>query len=117
MRRPIESAAHRVLLMVLRCKNTNDRAALCYGTLKRKDTEALRMGVEWAIERGFVQYGTTNVSARAYSTAYAPVDSMLYLTKAGKAWLRTFGTDFGSAKLQAELLDLARWTKAPAVEA
>ena len=104
----IDIQCHKLMLMVLRCKNTTERAALVFGTLKRKDTGDLQAAAARCIKAGLIQFGSTNASARAYSTSYAPVDALLYLTKAGKAWLRAQGNDFGSSKVTAHVLGLRK---------
>lgn len=102
----MDSTTHRLLLMVLRCKNTTDRAALCYGTLRRADTLDLQTAMEAAVVSGLLSLGTTNASARAWSRGSS--DNLLYLTKAGRAALRAMGPDFGSGKLMAATLAKAK---------
>lgn len=85
----IEWVAAVVLYKVLTCKNTLDRVALCFGTMRRKNdpvADALRVAADFAIERGWLTHGTTNASARAWSRGAC--DELLYLTKAGRAHLK-----------------------------
>lgn len=42
------------------------------------------VGLDWLLERGYVQTGTTNASARAFSGTWA--QSNAYATKTGRAW-------------------------------
>jgi hypothetical protein len=90
-----EFAAHCVMLQINGFKAQIKRAAYCFGTLKRADAADLLVGVDWALERGYLSHGTKNASAKLHSRGES--EKMLYITKAGKAWLRTFGSDFGSA--------------------
>lgn len=101
-----EIHAHTLLLMVLRCKNAMDRISVAF-TMKRPDSVALLVACDWLLEQGFVTYGTTNASAKVWSRrvtihngqrmSVCDSDALLYLTKAGKAWLREWpGHDFGS---------------------
>lgn len=102
----IDLNCHRLMLLVLRCKNTMDRTALCYGVLKRADTGDLQAAATRCIQAGLIQFGTTNASAKAWSRGTS--EFLLYLTKAGKAWLRAQGSDFGSGKVSAEMSARAR---------
>lgn len=99
-----EVTAHHVALMVLRCRNSMQRVALSGGTLMRADTAWLRPGIDWALERGYLQHGTTNASARVWNRF---AGECLYLTRAGKAWLRSFGSDFGSGALWSQMRELS----------
>ena len=57
-----------------------------------------------------MRYGTTNASARTWSRH---AEGSLYLTKAGKAWLRANDQgrhDFGSSRVMAEMKALL-WAK------
>lgn len=98
----MNATTHRLLLMVLRCKNTLDRTTLAFGTLRRADTADLRAALDVAVADGLVTFGTTNASARAWSRGACA--ELLYLTKSGKAALRAMGTDFGSGALMAQTL-------------
>jgi hypothetical protein len=102
----IDLTMHRLMLLVLRCKNTMDRTALTFGTLKRQDTADLQAAATRCIQAGLVSFGTSNASAKAWSRGAS--DCLLYLTKAGKAWLRAQGNDFGSGKLYQAQLEAAR---------
>jgi hypothetical protein len=96
--RPAEEfAAHSVMLTVNGFRGQLQRVAFCLGTLRRPDAADLLVGVDWALEKGYLSHGTNNVSAKLHSRGES--DKLLYLTKAGKAWLRTFGSDFGSASV------------------
>ncbi len=107
-------AAHTVLLSILRCKNGMQRGAYCFGTLRRPDAAPLLVGLDWALSQGLIQYGTTNASAKVWSSrangGFADTDQTLYLTKAGKQWLRDSSPnhDFGSGLLFAEKLAAAK---------
>ncbi len=98
-------AAHTVLLSVLNCRNQLQRVAYCYGTLRRPDASPLLVGLDYALEQGWIAYGTTNASARAWSRGAS--EGLLYLTKSGKTWLRSHGSDFGSGALFSEKLRIA----------
>lgn len=88
------SIAYKLCYTVNGFKNSTQRYAYTYGTIRRADAAELRVGLDWALTNGLIQYGTTNASARAWSrNMFAPVgqsgsDGLLYLTKAGKAWVR-----------------------------
>lgn len=90
-----EIAAHHLMLQVLRCKNATDRLKIQW-TMKRPDATHMLVGCDWALERGFLKHGTTNASALVHNRWQG---EQLYMTKAGKAWLRSFGDDFGSCEL------------------
>lgn len=90
-----EVAAHMVMLNVLRIRGSVERIAYCFGTLKRNDVGHLLVGIDWALERGYLPHGTNHASAKSAGCS----DKLLYITKAGKGWLRTFGSDFGSGAL------------------
>ena len=100
--------AHRILLNVLRCKNGSDRFRATYNAMRPGVEAEIAIGLDWALEQGLVQVGTTNASARAWNRGWLlNASEMLYLTKAGKAWLREAGGtshDFGSGLLQREQL-------------
>lgn len=97
----VETAAHSLALSVMRCKGSGERFALGFDVYK---SATLKVALDVLLERGHVGYGTTNASARAFTKG---ADQMLYITKAGKAWLRTFGSDFGSSLLVWEALRAA----------
>lgn len=94
----IEATVRKVLVSVRACRNTMDRYA--YGYRVAKTTE-LQVALDWALERGLVTYGTTNASARAWSRGAS--EGLLYLTKAGRSWLRTRGEEIHKAEWAAFL--------------
>ncbi len=107
MRPAHEVRAHCLMLRVLRCRNGADRMRVMFSVLK--DPE-IAPSVDWALERGFLSYGTTNASAKTWSRW---AEGSLYLTKAGKAWLRANDQgrhDFGSSRVMAEMKALL-WAK------
>lgn len=116
MKTPAEIIAHdaarRLLWNVLNCKNTMDRVALCYGVLRRPDAADLMVAADWCIEQGLVNYGTTNASARAWSRGDS--DQLLYLTKAGRAWVKAAQSAFNGNMLgYAKALHAARQAVEP----
>jgi len=88
---------HRLLMLVLRCKGLGERVALCHGTLMRKDVADLLIARDMAFEQGLLT-DTKNVASAGFWGRSGTV-GLLYLTKAGKAWLRAQGENFGSMKL------------------
>ena len=96
-----QDAGHRLALRILGCKNGKDRAMI------RRDARTnpvLSVAADWLLIRGYVQVGATNASARAHT---AQAELLLYLTKAGKAWLLTFGSDYGSGLMWMRMLRAA----------
>ncbi len=98
--RPAEvSAAHEVLYRLNGVRSGMERIAYCLGTLRRPDAQGLVIGVDWALEQGLVKVE----GSKANYGRWSETDFVLYLTKAGKAWLRAFpGHDFGASVLYAE---------------
>lgn len=114
-RPPEVTFEHQILLLVLRCKNTQDRVRLFYsihhGGKAEADKAPLLIGLDLALSNGFVTYGTGNASAKAWSRGTS--DELLYLTKAGKEWMRSQDlgrSDFGSARVYKEIMTYARAT-------
>lgn len=93
MENTIESTVRKFLVSVKACRNTVDRYAYGYRVFKMPE---LQIALDWALERGLVSYGTTNASARAWSRGAS--EGLLYLTKAGRAWLNTRGEEISKAE-------------------
>lgn len=83
---PEEKLTRDVLAAVQRCRNGIDRFGLM-GCLMRPDHMDHALTVYTLIESGLLRFGTDNAMARAWGRGY--VESCLYLTKAGRYWLKT----------------------------
>lgn len=88
---------HRLLSLVLGVKGLAQRVALCFGTLRRVDVADLLIAQDQALELGLLT-DTKNVASAGF-WGRSGTAGLLYLTKAGKAWLRAQGDNFGASKL------------------
>lgn len=97
-----EIAGHAIVLSVHRCLTVAHRMALAFHVAR---DAKLAVAADWALAKGYLSHGTTNASAIAHNRFQG---EQLYLTRAGKAWLRELGgvaADFGSGMLLRDQLD------------
>lgn len=114
--RPMEvQAGHALMLKLLFVKSAIMRVSLTMrinGQLPIAGHERFALGADWALAQGFIEAKDSKGRLGIMARAKDDICGALYLTKAGKAWLREQGTDFGSSLLYREMLVRAAALKA-----